>query len=324
MPEAVGRPPGARRVRGTYAVISGLALTLALALSGCAGGSTARVQPHATLANALASQSVYVTILLDQTYQNPGVTLALNAQTGALRWNANTTGPGAAPAVAGGAVFVAPEDGSIRSLDAATGAPRWTYTRATGVSAQYGFDGYAVISGATLFVTSDSGAVFALDPATGKLRWMRTWPHTSDTIYAAPAVDGGMVFVPVGGQDGGAYALDAATGAIRWHTAHLEGFDARPVVADGVVYFSGQTPGTLVALDEKTGATRWEQGSSGTSSAPVVSGGLVYTAGADEIIRAYHVTDGSTVWTFQTGGSAGNALIATGAALTFDGGTLYA
>ena len=167
--------------------------------------------------------------------------------------------------------------------------------------------------------------VFALESATGALRWQRTWAHTGagDTIYAAPAVDGGMVFVALGGPDGGAYALSATTGAILWQTSHVLGFDGRPVVADGAVYFPAQTPGTLVALDEQTGAMRWQQGSSATSSTPVVSGGMVYTAGADEIVRAYHTQDGTPSWTFQTGGSAGNALIATGAALTVDSGTLY-
>lgn len=269
MPERSGLSPDAQRVRtARHMMRGGWLAAFALALSGCASSSTARVRPHATLDSALASQSVYVTVLLGQTYENPGVTLSLNAQTGDLRWRTDTSGPGAAPAVGGGMVFVAPEDTTIRALNAATGQPRWSFTRTTGIGAQYGFDGYVVVNGSTLYVTSDAGAIFALDPTIGKQRWERTWPHAGDTIYAAPAVDGGMVYVGVGGQDGGAYALDAATGAIRWQTPHLEGFDARPVVADGAVYFSSQTPGTLVALDAKTGALRWQKGASGTNSAP--------------------------------------------------------
>ncbi len=133
-----------------------------------------------------------------------------------------------------------------------------------------------------------------------------------------------MVFVAAGGPDGGAYALDATTGKTVWKTAHTQGFDARPLVANGVVYFASQGSNTLVALDEKTGAARWSTGSSGVNSPPVASGGLIYVAGADAIIHAFHIQDGSPAWTFQTGGNAPAPLLATGAAMALDGGTLYA
>lgn len=299
------------------------ALALALALSGCASGGQT-TSSHASLDANLGGQSVYVTVTLGEQTQNDGLTLALDAQTGALRWKTDTGGTAGAPAVAGGAVYMAPEDASIRSLDAATGKQRWSYTRTTGVSGQYGYDGYAVVSGDTVYIASDSGAVFALDTASGKPRWQRTWPNAGDTIYAAPAVDGGMVFAAVGGPDGGGYALDATTGKIVWQTSHVEGFDAVPLAADGVVYFGSQAPDTLTALDEKTGAMRWQAGASGINAPPITGGGLVYVAGADQIIRAFHVQDGSPAWTFQTGGNAGNALIGTGAALTLANGVLYA
>ncbi len=132
-----------------------------------------------------------------------------------------------------------------------------------------------------------------------------------------------MVFVAVGGPDGGAYALNATTGKTVWKTSHILGFDAKPLVADGAAYFAGQAGDTLVALDEKTGAQRWSTGSSGINSAPVAGGGLVYVAGADTTIRAYHAQDGSPAWTFQTGGNV-SPVFSTGAGLAFDGGTLYA
>jgi outer membrane protein assembly factor BamB len=265
-----------------------------------------------------------VTVSLAQQLQNPGVTLALNAQTGALRWKSDTGGTGGTPAVAGGAVYLASEDGTIRALDATTGATRWSYMRTAGVSSQDGYDGYATVSGDVVYVGSDSGALFALDSATGKLRWRMVWPMPSDTIYAAPAVDAGMVFVSVGGPDGGAYAFDAKTGKQVWYVSHILGCDSVPLVANGVIYFGSQTTYTLTALDEKTGALRWQVGSSGVNAPPVIAGGLIYIAGADQIIRAYHVSDGTPAWTFQTGGFAGNPLIPTGAAMAISDGTLYA
>ena len=314
----------ARRCRGAIQVA---AVALALMLAGCAsfgGTPTPTATARAQLDSSLASQSVYVTVSLGQSEQNDGLTLALNAQTGALRWKTDTSGTGGTPAVAAGAIYLAPEDGSIRALDATTGKQRWSYTRAVGISAQSGYDGYATVSGGVVYVTSDSGALFALDTATGKPRWVATWPSTSDTLYAPPAVDGASVFVAASGPDGGAYALDAATGKTIWKTSHLMGFDARPLVVNGVVVFASQGPNTLVALDEKTGAERWSVGSAGINSPPVASGDLIYVAGADAIIRAFHASDGSPAWTFQTGGNAPSPLLATGAAMALDGGTLYA
>ncbi len=142
------------------------AIALALMLAGCAstgGTPTPIVTPHVQLGPSLAGQSVYVTVSLGQSEQNDGLTIALNAQSGDLRWKTDTGGTGGTPAVASGAVYMASEDGSIRALDATTGKQSWDYTRTVGISAQSGYDGYATVSGGAVYVTSDSGALFALE-----------------------------------------------------------------------------------------------------------------------------------------------------------------
>ena len=327
MPAAITKAPHAEKLHLLQGPVWFSAVALAIILAGCAtvnGTPAPTATPHAQLDPSLASQSVYVTVTLGEGEQNDGLTVSMNAQTGALRWKTDTGGTFGTPSVAGGAVYMASEDSSIRSLDAVTGKQRWSYTRTVGISRQSGYDGYTTVSGNTVYVASDSGALFALDGATGKRRWDVVWPSLLDTLYAAPAVDSGMVFAAVGGPDGGAYALSATTGKVVWKTSHVLGFDARPLVADGVVYFASQASDTLVALDEQTGAQRWSTGSSGINSPPAIGGGLIYVAGADAIIRAFHTQDGSPAWTFQTGGIAGVPAIATGAALTLDGSTLYA
>ncbi len=327
MPEAINQALRMRGARASHFTqpIGSIALTLTLAGCATSGGAPApTAAPQAHLGPSLAGQSVYVTVSLGTGERNDGLTLALNAQTGALRWKTDTGGTGGTPAVAGGVVYLAAEDGSIRALDAATGKQRWSFTRTVGISAQSGYDGYAAVNGVTVYITSDGGALYALDVATGKQRWVATWPSSGDTIYAPPTVDGGLVFVAAGGPDGGAYALDATTGKTVWKAARPQGFNARPVVAGGVLYFVSQTADTLVALDEKTGATRWSTGSSAITSPPVAGDGVVFVSGADAIIRAFHTQDGAPAWTFQTGGSAATPIFATGAAMTLDGPTLYA
>ena len=93
--------------------------------------------------------------------------------------------------VANGTLYVGADDGTVRAFDAATGAPRWSFTRTVGVSSQLGLDGYVAVSGDTVFVTSDAGAVYALDAATGKQRWLYTLTDSADQHLYHPTLGSG-------------------------------------------------------------------------------------------------------------------------------------
>ena len=300
----------------------GLAL-VTLAVAGCSGQAprtSATATPIAPDAR-LAGQVVYVAVGLSAGLSTPGLIEALNAQTGAVMWRAQTYTTAGTPVVSGGTLYAGADDGTVRSFDAATGKAGWSFTRTAGVSAQSGQDAYVAEANGVVYATSDGGAAYALDAATGKQRWLFTLP-VGDHVYTVPTLANGLVYFAAGGLNGAVYALDAATGKPRWTYPQASGFDGQPVVAGGVVYAGGTA--TLYALDAQTGASRWSyDATSNILSAAGVGSDLIYIGALDGSVVAVHATDRSKVWSFQTGGSAGNALIARGAALTLDGQTLY-
>ena len=130
-----------------------------------------------------------------------------------------------APVTAGGLVFLAGSDGTVRALDAATGACRWKAH--TGGRIYYP----PSIDQGRLFVGSGDGRVYAFEAGTGRPLWtfraapaerkiaihgrlVSTWPVASGVL-----VDDGVAYAAAGiaSWDGThVYALDAETGKIRW------------------------------------------------------------------------------------------------------------
>ena len=129
----------------------------------------------------------------------------------------------------------------------------------------------------------------------------------------------GVIYVPTGADD--VFAVLADTGEILWeYKANLDqtistvccGWDNRGVaLGDGKVYV-GRLDGTLVALDQRTGAQAWKTTvvpwhKGGTiTSAPLYYDGLVITgvSGGEFGIRgrvtAYDANTGKEVWRFNT------------------------
>src|SRR5262249_23325053 len=153
--------------------------------------------------------------------------VALDAHTGAKRWEADlgTDGPGGggffgAIAIADGLLFAPVDDptgqgGGVVALDATTGAQRWTFDAGVNLRAAAVAAGTVVAVGGfvdmTYYPPAGRGAIVAVDAATGALRW-RT--DTENLIFTDPAIAGGTVFT---GDDGGeAHAIDLATGKERW------------------------------------------------------------------------------------------------------------
>lgn len=313
---------GRRERQGWWAAL-GLLGMLALGLAGCAPG-VASARPTATPPSAdprLAGQTLYVTVSQSAT---AGFVVALNAQTGAPEWRVATATTAGRPVVSQGTLYVGSDDAMVRAFDAATGKPRWSFTRTVGVSNQQGQDGYVTLAGGTLYVSSDGGAVYALDPATGKQRWLWNEDTQANHIYSAPVVGSGLVYVASGGLTGAVYALEAATGKVRWSATQNGGFDGQPVLAGDTLYVGANDPDTFHAYNAHTGASLWSYNvGPQIHSAPVVGSGLIYVGGMDAVVYALSATTHTQVWTFRTSGVASGPLIPSGAALSLDGQTLY-
>jgi polyvinyl alcohol dehydrogenase (cytochrome) len=144
----------------------------------------------------------------------------------------------AQPAVAGGRLFVASENGTVYALDAKTGCTYWTYRAQAGVRTATTLGQYKSPSGATRYAAyfGDGRAnAYAVDAETGQQIWMRKIDdHPGAVVTGAPTLYEGRLYVPAAGigeegQGGGPTyecctfrgslsALDAATGAVVWKT----------------------------------------------------------------------------------------------------------
>ena len=133
------------------------------------------------------------------------------------------------PAVALGRIFVGAADGTVYSLDAATGCVYWTYGAVAGVRVS------PVIGNGSVYFGDLRGNVYAVRADTGALVWKtRADDHPLAVITGSPKLESGRLYVPVSGRDesiaatnpayecctfrGSIVALDAETGMRIWQT----------------------------------------------------------------------------------------------------------
>lgn len=165
----------------------------------------------------------------------------------------------------------------------------------------------------------------ALDRDSGKILWQKTLrtaiPHEGGHVTGSLAsnsavTDGKSVFVSFGSY--GLYCLDAVTGEIQWerdfglmNTKHGHGEGSSPVLVDQTLIINWDHEGEsfVVALDAKTGKTRWQVRRpelTNWSTPIIVEQGTkrhVIVSGTNRI-RAYDVSDGQVVW--ECGGLSSN------------------
>jgi polyvinyl alcohol dehydrogenase (cytochrome) len=136
------------------------------------------------------------------------------------------------PATYRGRVYVGGNDGTLYSLDSATGCIFWATTASkpvrSGIVIGKAGDAEAIFFG------DAGGDVFAIDFATGKLLWAaRADDHSAATITGTPSYLDGRIYVPVSSGEeqsrrrngyecctfrGSVVAMDSATGNIAWRS----------------------------------------------------------------------------------------------------------
>lgn len=189
-----------------------------------------------------------------------GKLLALEAETGKVKWNISVGAPvRGAPAVAGELVVVLTADNQTLAYDAATGQPRWEH-RGIRETAGYFSTTSPVISEGIVISAYSSGEVFALRLETGNVLW-------SDTLSGGVRTKASAVF---------------------------SGIDANPIVQDGVVVVATAS-GEMQASALLNGRPLWQQ-RIGTHVTPWSAGNVLFVLSDSKDIAAVMKRDGAVRW----------------------------
>jgi len=233
-----------------------------------------------------------------------------------------------APAVRPEAIYVAAPDGTIVSVDPASGRQIWRIKADKPLSAGVGAQSSAVVVGTA------KGDVMAFD-STGKPLWQ---VKVSTEVAGPPkAAEGNFI---VWALDGRIYALSEADGSQKWvYQRTLPALTVRRFAGGNITrgaLFTGTAGGKLLALDLGTGALGWEasvatpkgatelERIADVTSAPVVEEKQVCAAAFQGRVACFELTRGTLIWSRDFSSLGGIAVDSRYLYITDDKGSIHA
>jgi len=187
---------------------------------------------------------------------------ALEAKTGEVVWEQRVPAPmRAAPAVAGGRVFVVTLDNQTLALAADDGRRLWDHSGIQEVTSLVGGASPAV-SGSTVVVPYSSGEIIGLLAETGRPLWSDSLASVARAdplgdlaqIRGAPVVDRGVVFAI--SHSGRMVAIDLRQGLRAWE-AEIGGVEMPWVGGDFIFVVTNDAQ--VICLTRRDGRIRWVQ-----------------------------------------------------------------
>jgi len=190
------------------------------------------------------------------------------------------------PLVAHDRVYFGCWDRTFYALEAASGREVWKKKFSDSPIFSPATASPAIAGDCVIFIRAaprpGAASVYACHVDTGDTLW--TYPVSSH--YCPPLVWRDRVLI--GGIEGVFYALDWHTGRLLWRvTTGEELFDSKPVLMDGVIYWS-TVKGSLFAIDPRSGRVRGRyQAGDGLSFAPLAAAHqTVFAAEVDGFVTA--------------------------------------
>ena len=203
------------------------------------------------------------------------------------------------PILAGGKLYFVNGKGFAISLDADTGRIRWKRRvgRLNASSPTFHRNRLYIVS-------LVPGQVVKLDARNGKVLWKRPLPGRAES--SPVVVDRTLYF---GYENGQLLALSTRNGNLRWATTLGGAIKSAPAYYRGVLYV-GDYGGYMNAVVAKSGKLKWQSDSLGQGfgtsgafySTPAVAFGRVYAGNNDGRVYSFDRRDGTTAWTYSTGG----------------------
>jgi len=242
-----------------------------------------------------SSPAVYGGLVFFGTRNNNIV--ALDAATGAVRWNITTGGAVyASPSVSDGIVVVPCLDGKVYARNQTTGAKVWeSMLFASSESSPAIADG-------KVYLGDENGFVYALYLSNGSVAWQ--FDTRGGFIPTSPAYSDNVVYISNSKQMK-VYALDAKTGTKLWErnvssSSSSPGIKSSPAVHNGII-FVGTRDGHIWALNATSGSVVWDKPGFGViKSSPAVSDGKVIFGSEDGFLYVINESDGEIVWKYNT------------------------
>lgn len=254
---------------------------------------TAELRGPVRTSPVASEDAVYVVTHDDEVF-------AVGRDDGEILWEYGRDTPGdgfaiadhAGVTLAGRSVLTAFTDGTVVSLDAATGTVEWVRDTSTEVVLDAGdrrtvffdVDTTPVVVDDTVYVASFSGGLFALELGNGGVRW-RDAARTGVVSIAA-------------GPEGTLLLASAGEGVVRYDPDAQEPIWRRPLergtpsdlTIEGSWVLSGSARGSFVArrLSDGVEVARFE-GSAGFSAPAAVRGGLGFVLSNDGALYCFRV-----------------------------------
>ncbi len=268
-----------------------------------------------------------------------GIVLALDLDTGAVKWRYRTTwtsddpkgatqpaapedepGPAvrASPCVYGDTVFFGDEDGVFHAVEKASGRVRWTFRAGGEIISSANCVGDRILFGAY------DGCLYCLSPDSGKLLWKY---KTEGPVHGTPAVAGDRVVVA--GCDARFHIVRLRDGAPMVQVDAGDRSAASPAVR-GETVFIATLGSSVMALDVVSGKTLWTYAPKDRSlpfhGSAAVNDRYVIVGGRDKRVHALDPKNGAIRWTFKTKGGVDSSPVMVGDRVFFGSsdGHLYA
>lgn len=248
---------------------------------------------------------------------------ALDLKTRSLKWSypASTS----ASTLAAVDSFYFTNRDNLYALDAASGAPKWTFpVKSTNTSAPSLADGILYFACHCVVDNAPAYLLYAVDAANGKEIWKINLP---ETILGDPVVSQGVIYAvtsnnstipkppgaPSQTAQGAVYAVDAKSGAVIWKYEDAI-IQSRPVAIAGdsliIAYEAGASGNSrkyVRAIDAKSGAGKWAIETGSILSAPSLAGSSIYIVhrksrdakSPPSLLSALDLSSGEESWSYD-------------------------
>ena len=207
--------------------------------------------------------------------------VALEAQTGSVRWSVPFDDLVASPAVRGSWVVVGDAAGAVAGLRALDGGVVWRRSFESALGAP------PTIEGERVYLPLEDGRVVAARVLTGQPLWTR---RLGGAAREALAVEDRLY---VGSLDNFFYCLDTRDGAVRWRWRTGADVRGAPAADAARIYFTS-LDNQMRALDRRTGVQRWRRPLGARPlGGPAVTTGVVLAPISASRVRLYRADTGA-------------------------------